>query len=236
MEGRLCELPTELLYNIVSFIKDRSSLCSLARASRRYQDLAETAIYKAILIRKTEDAWELRKAIQKRPERRLYIQDLNLRPSWYQNRKSLGYHMRYIVARCPNLKNFALESPTCNYGRWENNKDNWRLDEQTILKGLKVAKFSRISRVTLHLDGHNARYWDPNELGGANYCWSDIMALPSLTDLTVSCALIHDELEVAEPRSSNLRFLQLVECNVTIEGLRKMLAAPKALRKFHLGT
>jgi hypothetical protein len=46
------------------------------------------------------------------------------------------------------------------------------------------------------------------------------MALPTLAELTVSCALIHDTIGFAKPESSNLKTLELIECNVSFEGLR----------------
>jgi hypothetical protein len=236
MSPRLCDLPNELLCSIADFIEDKNALCSLARVSKRYQNLAETVIYNTVLTRKASDAFSLKEAIQKRPERANYIHDLNLRPIWYHNCKSLGYHMRYIIARCSNLKNLAVESPTCNYGHSSGSDDPWLQDEQKLLVGLKLNQSSRLARVTLHLDGPRVRYWDPNVIGGAYHSWSKVMSLPSLTHLTVSCALIHDKIGVyADPNSTNLRVLELVECNITLQGLEKVLSAPKALRKLHLG-
>jgi hypothetical protein len=103
-----------------------------------------------------------------------------------------------------------------------------------VLAGLRIAhQHGRLTKLNLHLDGRQARYWDPNELGSADHSLGQVMALPTLAELTVSCALIHDTIGFAKPESSNLKTLELIECNVSFEGLR-ILSAPKALRKLHL--
>jgi len=52
----------------------------------------------------------------------------------------------------------------------------------------------------------------------------------------MSCAVIHEGIDFGARKSSNLRELNLIECNITIKGLEKMLAAPKGLETLYLGT
>jgi hypothetical protein len=65
--------------------------------------------------------------------------------------------------------------------------------------------------------------------------WSTIMPLPTLNELTISYACIHDAVYIGEVRSTGLKKLTMVECNVTIRGLETILAAPKALESLYLG-
>lgn len=238
MTAALYELPNELIYTIVGFIKDRETLCAFAQVSKHCQEFAEASIYRAVLVRQSSDAYSIKKAIQKRPQRASHIHTINLRAAWYHKRRGLGYHMRFILSKCPNLQDLAVESPTCNYGRLMSSPDDtWRLEEQRILSGLKTKdKSSHLTKMTLELDGIQDRYWDPNQLGNADYCWGQVMALPTLTELKVSCALIHDNIKMAEPRSTRLKILELIECNISFEGLRRILCGPKALQRLHLGT
>jgi hypothetical protein len=93
-----------------------------------------------------------------------------------------------------------------------------------------------LAKLELHLDGYQTRYWDPNAgQETANDMWSTVMALPTLNELTISCACIHDAVHVGEARSTSLKKLTMVECNITIGGLKKMLSAPKALENLYLG-
>ncbi|KIW05169.1 uncharacterized protein PV09_03720 [Verruconis gallopava] len=235
MNAPLCALPNELLLLIVDFVEDKRDLRALAQVSKRYQNFAESVLYRSTLIRNSTQSAQLRNALLGRPARAAWIQSINLRPGWYQSRKTLGTHMHYVISKCPNLKEFAVESPTCNYGRWASGEDAWKHDEQAILEGLAVLDPSQLSKLTLHLDGNHDRYWDPNHVGAAQYSWAMVMALPSLVELTVSCALIHDNIAIGKQHSGNLKILELVECNITLEGLMRMLAAPKALQRLHLG-
>jgi hypothetical protein len=61
------------------------------------------------------------------------------------------------------------------------------------------------------------------------------MALSTLNELIISCACIHDAMQAGEARSTGLKKLTMIECNITIEAFKKMLSAPKALEYLYLG-
>ena len=222
--------------SIIDHINDDKTLCALARVSKRYLPFAEANIYKGILLRSSPEAEKLLKALERRPERAELVQTINLRPAWHLIWHTIGVcFMRTVFRECRNLKDFTLESPTCNYGRWNGGSTTWREDEHAILNGLRDLNPQRLTKLTLHLDGIKQRYWDPAHLTAAEHSWSKVMALPSLTELMVSCAIIHEDIDFGPPQSTSLRELNLVECNITLKGLKKMLAAPKALERLHLG-
>lgn len=230
------DLPNELWQSIISLITDPKTLCTLAAVSKRYQEFAESVLYQFVQIRTTKTSLALRDALQGRPARATFIRKLNLYPQYHQTMFSdLGSHMLYIFSQCANLSELAIESPTCNLYQ-TTGTGPWAQEEPRVLMGLKDGGYHRLTKLTLHLDGPSSRQWDPNKTESAQYNWAALMASPILTDLTVSCALIHDDIAVdVRPKSTALKVLELIECNITMEGLRRMLAGPKALRKLCLG-
>jgi hypothetical protein len=133
-----------------------------------------------------------------------------------------------------------LESPTCNYRRWTNSAHGWKDIEvnipASIIEAVDFNSNRGLAKLELHLDGHRNRYWDPNAgQDDADVMWSTVMALPTLNELTISCACIHDAVHIGEAKSTALKKLTLIECNMTIGGLKKILSAPKALENLYLG-
>jgi hypothetical protein len=154
----------------------------------------------------------------------------------YQKWQQMGVCCHKILRQCTNLKELHVESPTANYSRWAHGNPAWpEITEQPILRGMRELGSQRLSKLVLNLDGRKERYWDPNFIGTSKHSWAQVMALPSLVELRVSCALIHDKIHAASARSTCLRSLSLIECNITLHGLEKMLAAPRALEKLHIG-
>ena len=235
MGTRLCDLPSELLISIVNHINDDKTLCALARVSRRYLPFAEANIYKDILLRTSIASEKLEKCIEQRSERARLVQSVNLRPTWHTTWNLMGIHFMRLVKECHNLREFALESPTCNYGRWNGGSATWGVEEHGILLGLKDLNPQRLTKLTLHLDGTQQRYWNPVHSDSRMHSWAKVMTLPSISELTLSCAVIHEGISFGAPKSTSLRDLNLIECNITIKGFQMMLAAPRALEKLHLG-
>jgi hypothetical protein len=229
------DLPNELLISIVNHINDPKELCSLARVSRILRTFAEENIYKDILLRSTGPAKKLYHSLQQRQDRAKLIHSINLRPSWHQQWYTLGNRIGRLLADCHNLQELSVESPTCNYGLWDTGVTNWVQDEQALLNGLRLLAPPRLTKLTLHLDGNKQRYWDPAYVGESKNSWAQVWTLPSLVELTISCAVLHDGVEFAPARSTSLKALSLIECNITIAALHKMLGAPKSLEKLHLG-
>jgi F-box associated protein len=240
MTTYLSILPDELLLNIVSLIDDNKSLCALARVSRRFQSLSEPVIYSALLLRTSQACNHLKYSIESSPRRATYIRVLDLRPEYTNGISDYGKTITSILSQCFRLRELTLESPTCNYGRWVSSTHGWKDIEANIppslMEAMGFASTRGLAKLVLHLDGYQNRYWDPNAgQENAKVMWSTVMALPTLNELTISCACIHDAVHTGEARSSSLKKLTLIECNMTIGGLNKMLSAPKALENLYLG-
>jgi hypothetical protein len=85
--------------------------------------------------------------------------------------------------------------------------------------------------VTIHWSGDDSRFWLLTE-------FKPILTLPALQSLTVSCAVLGDDLADgldAFASTTALTHLELVECFVSQEALTAVLALPRALRSCHLG-
>lgn len=210
----------------------------LARVSHRFQYLSEPEIYSTFLLRRSDECQLLENAISSNPQRARYVRRLDLLPD-AARADDFGDSIANIARRFTLLQELTVESPTCNYGRRATGSW-WNYAETMITRSLTTALSSTavggLMKLILHLDGIGTRYWNPqSSLEARGQGWSRIMALNTLTELTVSCACIHDELSLGEPTSSNLRILRLIECNVDNKGLYNILSAPKALEVLYLG-
>jgi hypothetical protein len=85
--------------------------------------------------------------------------------------------------------------------------------------------------VTIHWSGGASRFWMLTEV-------KPILTLPALQSLTVSCAVLGDDLTdglAAFAGTTSLTHLELVECFVSQKALTTVLALPRALQSCHLG-
>jgi hypothetical protein len=82
--------------------------------------------------------------------------------------------------------------------------------------------------VTIHWSGDASRFWMLTE-------FKPILTLPALQSLTVSCAVLGDDLADGLAGTTPLTHLELVECLVSQKALTAVLALPRALRSCHLG-
>lgn len=236
MATSLHSLPNELLIEIVSHINDNKTLCAFALTSSRYLPFAEAKLYSNILLRESSVARDLQQAVFHRQGRGEHIKSLNLSFDYNRHWQGTGSTLKRVIKQFCNLKDLTVEAPTCNFGRWRGLNHFWEADEKAILDGIRELPSKRLTSLTLHLHGDQQRYWDPSKsLRTPDYGWGDVMALPSLERLEVSCACINDQIVSGARKSSNLKELVLVECSITMEGLQKMLAAPKALEILRLG-
>ena len=104
------------------------------------------------------------------------------------------------------------------------------------MKAMSFTSTKNLKKLVLHLAGDRNRYWDPcADPYDSKITWNTVLNVPTLNEVTLSCACIHDAVHFGEARSSNLKVLTLIECNVNIKGLENVLSSPKALEKLHLG-
>ncbi len=241
MKEYLSTIPDELVVSIVNSIEDKKSLCALAQVSKRFQTLAEPVLYSNIELCSHKVCYCLKQAIEAESRRVTYFEVLDLRPRSGPGAKEYGEIPPNVLSKCSRLRELTLEGPNCNRGLWSGDDHGWQELESKIPPALMEALGSTTTRglakLELHLNGDQDRYWDPNAGEKTNSSsWSTIMALPTLTELTVSCAVIHDTMQTGAAKSSSLKNLKLIECNFSMEGLSNILSAPKALEKLYLGT
>ncbi|KAJ6553220.1 hypothetical protein B0H19DRAFT_1236275 [Mycena capillaripes] len=235
----LLSVATELLLVVVEAIDDAASLRSFALTCKLVRLLAEPVLYRAVLVTTGSQALCLAKALQQQqpPTRADLVQVLDLRPDWGADVEALTP----LVGAMTRLLSLSMESPFANYGStayrrwWEALMQGYRalfLDAQcgAGLQNLESCEFF-LAGVTIHWSGDSSRFWLLTE-------FKPILTLPALQSLTVSCAVLGDDLAdglAAFAGTTPLTHLELVECFVSQKALTAVLALPRALRSCHLG-
>jgi hypothetical protein len=115
MTTYLSILPDELILDIVSLIDDKTSLCVLARVSRRFQSILEPLIFSALLLRTSQACKHLKDLIESSPRRATYVRVLDLRLEYIDGISDYGKDITSILIQCSRLRELTLESPTYNY-------------------------------------------------------------------------------------------------------------------------
>ncbi|KAJ7787595.1 hypothetical protein B0H14DRAFT_3892964 [Mycena olivaceomarginata] len=93
------------------------------------------------------------------------------------------------------------------------------------------AGLQNLQSLTIHWSGDDSYFWLLTE-------FKPILTLPALQSLTVSCAVLGDDLADgldAFASTTALTHLELVECFASQKALTAVLALPRALRSCHLG-
>ncbi|KAJ7801508.1 hypothetical protein B0H14DRAFT_3782947 [Mycena olivaceomarginata] len=218
----LLSVPTELLLAVTEAIDDGASLRSFALTCKLARLLAEPVLYRAVLVTTRSQASCLAKALhqQQPPTRAELVQALDLCDE------------EQVTPAC------AVDGePFVNYGRWRSSATRPRWE--ALMQGYRA----------LFLDAHsgaglqNLQSCDDDPLVGRRQPqlteFKPILTLPALQRLTVSCAVLGDDLAdglAAFAGITPLAHLELVECFVLQEALTAVLALPRALWSCHLGT
>ncbi|KAJ7816791.1 hypothetical protein B0H13DRAFT_2380190 [Mycena leptocephala] len=218
----LLSIPTELLLAVVEAIDDAASLRSFALTCKLTRLLAEPVLYRAVLQ-------------QQLPTRAELVQALDLRPEY--GRDAGIEALTPLVGAMTQLRALSMESPFANYSYWRSraNRRRW----EALMQGYRVlfrdaqcgASLQKLKSLTIHWSGGASRFWMLTEV-------KPILTLPALQSLTVSCALLGDDLTdglAAFAGTTSLTHLELVECFVSQKALTTVLALPRALQSCHLG-
>ncbi|KAJ7821326.1 hypothetical protein B0H14DRAFT_2599320 [Mycena olivaceomarginata] len=237
----LLSVPTELLLAVVEAIDDVASLRSFSLTCKLARLLAESALYRAVLVTTGSQASCLAKALQQQQRAEL-VQVLDLQPNYGSNANL--EELTPLIGAMAKLRALSMESPFANYGhrrsraisrRWEALMQGYRalfLDAQCGAGLQKLTSCADRAGVTIHWSGDDSRFWLLTE-------FKPILTLPALQSLTVSCAVLGDDLADgldAFASTTALTHLGLVECFVSQVALTVVLALPRALRSCHLGS
>ncbi|KAJ7642093.1 hypothetical protein FB45DRAFT_901786 [Roridomyces roridus] len=231
MASSLLSLPPELLLHVVDAIQDAPSLRTLILTCKVARALAEPVLYRAVLVTTGSQAVRLAAVLQQ--NRIALVQDVNLRPIEYENERLEV--LTPLIGAMTQLRTLAIESPFANYGLWRSNSTRWgQLMEgyhEMFLDSQRGVGLQNLQSLTIHWCGVGSRFWILSEV-------KTILTLPSLQSLTISCAVLDDDLteELAGlAGTTRLTHLELIECFVTHKGLIAVLSLPRALQSCLLG-
>ncbi|KAJ7314199.1 hypothetical protein DFH08DRAFT_1041825 [Mycena albidolilacea] len=217
----LLSVPTELLLAVTEAIDDGASLRSFALTCKLARLLAEPVLYRAVL---------------QPPTRAELVQALDLRPEY--GRHADVEELTPLIGAMTQLRALSMESPFANYGLWGSSATRPRWE--ALMQGYRAlflnahsgAGLQNLQSLTIHWSGDASPFWQLTE-------FKPILTLPALQRLTISCAVLGDDLAdglAAFAGTTPLTHLELVECFVLQEALAAVLALPRALRSCHLGT
>ncbi|KAJ7754700.1 hypothetical protein DFH07DRAFT_1061212 [Mycena maculata] len=234
----LLSVATELLLAVVEAIDDAASLRNFALTCKFARLLAEPILYRAVLVTTGSQAACLAKALQQQqpPTRAELVQVLDLRPRY--GRDADLEALTPLIEAMTQLRALSMESPLANYGRWHSSAASHRWE--ALMQGYRAlfldaqcgAGLQNLKSLTIHWSGDASRFWLLTE-------FKPILTLPALQSLTISCAVLDDDLTddlVAFAGTTPLTHLELVECFVSQKALTAVLALPRTLRSCHLGS
>ncbi|KAF7375438.1 F-box domain-containing protein [Mycena sanguinolenta] len=237
MASPLLSVPTELLLNIAEAVDDAESLRSFALTCKFARLVAEPVLYRAVLVTTSSQASCLAQALQQQqpPARPELVHVLDLRPSYDQDADLEA--LTPLIGAMTELRALSMESPFANYGHWLSSEahDRW----EPLMQGFRALfldaqcgiGLQNLTSLTIHWAGAGSPFWWLTE-------FKPILTLPALQSLTVSNAVLDDDLIdglATFAGTTPLTHLELIECFVSHKALDAVLALPRALRSCHMG-
>jgi hypothetical protein len=256
-------LPTELVLLVIDQLAgDNQTLCTLARASRALQHLAEEQLYKTIEVFTVRDLHNIIDAFTRRRERARAVQTLKLQ--YHYNRKDLdeNTHTRTTFNECiahmVNLREWHIESPydNCHWDDEGTGPEIWvEGDMERFRQALELASTegpveaaymqaerrlgNEVDRSiglalleSLTIHSHGAES-DFWDLDG----FQCLFRHPTLRHLHISCVSITEAYPSlqAHAKTTPLTTLIFDECDITPESLHAILQTPARLKHLTLG-
>ncbi|KAL5424887.1 hypothetical protein PMIN07_012227 [Paraphaeosphaeria minitans] len=236
----LLALVDELLLSIIDQLDSRDALCSLSACCRHLQALTEPYIWRSLLVTNGDRARSIAAALDVREARSSHIQELSIR---YPDCERDGIQdLNHFIVLMEKLRHLTIESPCPNNSEWKSDMefDGWtRIDYSALLeasvyprKGIS-ATLPMLQSLTLH--GHG-----PDERQFVFGRCAVVFLHPTLKAITLSCTnfdakITHADITDQQRRSTPLKSLTLIECNVNVQFLDVVLSLPKALRELDIG-
>ena len=239
-QSGLLALVDELLLSIIDQIDSRDALCNLASTCRRFQGLTEPYIWRSLLVTHGDRAKSIAAALDLREARSDYVQELAVR--YPDNDREGIQELNHFIVLMQKLKHLTIESPCPNNVEWNDAKefDGWtKIDYATLLEASVYPRngieptLSMLQSLTLH--GHG-----PGERKFTFGRCAVVFLHPTIKRLTISCTnfdakITHGEITEKQRRSTPLKSLTLIECNVNVNFLDVVLSLPKALKELDIG-
>ncbi|KAJ6453367.1 hypothetical protein C8R45DRAFT_1192996 [Mycena sanguinolenta] len=191
---RLLSVPTELLLDVVEAIDDVASLRRFALTCKLARLVAEPVLYRAVLVTTGSQASCLAQALRHQPRAEL-VRILDLRPVPHGSGDLAA--LTPVVGAMTQLRALSIESPFANSSRWRSSAARAMWEPLTqgyraLFRGAQVgAGLQNLTSLTIH--------WSGAPKGAATRFWLltefyPIFTLPALQSLTVSCAVLDDDL------------------------------------------
>ncbi|KAF2817105.1 uncharacterized protein BDZ99DRAFT_564904 [Mytilinidion resinicola] len=251
-------LADEIILAVIERVDQSKDLCRLARTCGRFQALVEPYIYRSVLIRTGAEAECLATSLDRRPSRTLDIQHFEVRyihkvvvddTGILQSDNESGIeNVDRILPHLRNLRHLTIESPCINNNPWRGDemipwRSGCRVRYTPLFRAASQATsldvpsngpllFNKLQTVVLHTHGNTQKF----ELGDD----AVIFLHPTLQNLTISCSDITNRMSLPPPvenieKTTALRSLTFIECNINAIALGTILRYPRALKEINLG-
>ncbi|KAK4555110.1 hypothetical protein LTR86_007876 [Recurvomyces mirabilis] len=257
----LLDLPDELLVCISEQLADsKEALRELILACRHFRAIVEPILYREIFFRKPNVLARLLAAFKAAPNRLNSIHKLDARCKFQESGRTSARRLEplgTILNTACNINDLTVESPYCNNRDWQaatslngwdatmhswlwpilqsgksaSGREQAGLDAMLLPSGVSRDLLPGLKRLTLHLNGVEREFWTVEREDAF------VFAHQTLEEIHVSSINIpeHAMNSIREGVRTPLKRLTLDEANVTMHGLRCMLAIPIALEYLYIG-
>ncbi|CZR63871.1 uncharacterized protein PAC_13768 [Phialocephala subalpina] len=241
MESRLLALADELLLKVIEHIEPKDDLSNLSRVCSRLQAFAEPFLYQSILIRKGEHATQLCYALHRRTARAYSVRKLQVA---YMHKHRVGIEVLNQALRTMcSLQEINIESPCCNdtHPNTIDFESKGRINYAEYFQFASSMTLESPPRVQVPLQTLILHSHDNEGPGREAFNMGSnavIFLHPTLRNLTISCFDIGEDIGEylsATQKSSPLKTLTFVECNINVTALSAILYVPKSLERLTLG-
>ncbi|KAF2998265.1 hypothetical protein E8E13_006577 [Curvularia kusanoi] len=239
----LLRLVDELLLNVLDYVTSIKDLRNLAATCTRLQGLAEPYIWRSLVVHSGTHARDIATALDKRDERVDFIQNLSIQ---YKDPDKEGIEdLNHWLTLMSKLRHLTLESPCPNNSEWRPGDifDGWsRINYSNLMassvfhrEGIPMA-LPMLQSLTLHAHGPEDRKFELDDR------LASVFYHPTLHNLSISCLNISNrnmestiESFGKKRKSTPLRSLTFIECNIDMDTLYTILSLPKALKELSIG-
>ncbi|ORY14021.1 hypothetical protein BCR34DRAFT_586056 [Clohesyomyces aquaticus] len=230
----LLSLADEILLSIIEHVDSNAALSCLAATCSKLRGLVEPFIWRELLVTRDIHSTKVITALLQ-SNRFSYIQDLAI--CYRQDANRLFGAWSGAIAYMGKLRHLKIESPCPNNPPidpfWDEHCyiDYTRLIRHSILPEFS-RPFSMLQSLSLHAHGVGQSKFDFGEN-------ALIFLHPTLRDLTISCSNFTSrsmsQIPPEKLKSTPLRSLTFIECNVYLDLLNIVLSLPRALKRLSVG-
>lgn len=231
--ARFAELPDKLLEHILELVarSARHDLCSLSRTNKRLHSLADKILYKSLLFDNPEQHLTFSESLDRRPRRGSVIQDLVLA---YPTSE-----LSHLILDAPLDRSHYDPDRIDGLSRTVSAMSN--LEVLNIAVPVKLLQgigalfngpfdLACLRECSLYFEAPDNAYWDLQET-------IHIFTHPTIETLTIKRARLDERGFDALERphgTTDLKRLELIECDINDDALADIMEFPYGLREFHM--